>query len=48
MRLVDVGLATEVEHLGVLRIRDLGDRDGLPMDIQADVVCYSVSWLTSR
>jgi len=44
--LIDVGLAgrdrTEVEHLGVLRIGNIGDRDGLLMDIQTDVECARV------
>jgi hypothetical protein len=33
---------TEVEHLGVLRIGEMGDRDGLLMDIQPDVECARV------
>ncbi|MCI0627703.1 MAG: hypothetical protein L0387_39640 [Acidobacteria bacterium] len=44
--LINVGLAgpdgTEVAHLGVLRIADIGDRDGLLMDIQTDVECARV------
>ena len=44
--LVDVGLAgpdgTEVEDLGVLRIGNLGNRNGLLMDIQTDVQCARV------
>jgi hypothetical protein len=33
---------TEVEFLGVLRIGDIGDRDGLLVDIQTDVECARV------
>ena len=36
------------DHLGVLRVGDIGDRDGLLMDIQTDVRCARVSWLTFR
>jgi hypothetical protein len=33
---------TEIEHLRVLRIGDIGDRDGLLMGIQTDVRCARV------